>query len=141
MSSPEFSQATWRRYRVAIALSWLVLVPLGLATKAYRGPFAPWVNGSAGGILYVIFWTQAIALFAPRASPRRQALCIFGITSLLEIAQLWQPPWLQAIRATLPGQLFLGRQFDGWDFGHYAIGAILAAGGLTWLRRVSVRRL
>lgn len=140
MPSLAASPATWQRYRAAIALSWLLLVPLGFATKIYHGPFASWVNGSAGGILYVIFWTQAIALLVPAASPRRQALGVFGITSLLELAQRWQPPWLQAIRATVPGQWLLGRQFDGWDFGHYAIGAILAAGGLMWLRRVSLRR-
>jgi hypothetical protein len=51
--------------------------------------------------------------------------------------QLWQPPWLQAVRATLLGRLVLGNTFTWGDFLYYAIGCGL---GWLWLRAIRTRR-
>jgi hypothetical protein len=45
--------------------------------------------------------------------------------------QLWQPAWLQAMRATLPGRLVLGNTFVWSDFLYYVLGCVI---GWLWLR-------
>lgn len=106
----------------------MAVIPLGLASKVYVGPGQSWVEGYAGDLLYEIAWMLFLAAIWPRIAPGRLALGVFGATAAVELLQLWQPPWLQALRATLPGKLLLGSTFVSWDFLYYALGC-----GLGWL--------
>ncbi|MDA0673585.1 MAG: DUF2809 domain-containing protein, partial [Cyanobacteria bacterium] len=54
-------------------------------------------------------------------------------TCALDFLQLWQPPLLEAIRATLPGRLVLGNTFTWGDFPYYFIGCGM---GWLWLRAI-----
>jgi hypothetical protein len=74
-----------------------------------------------------------VALIWPRLAPGWVALGVLVATCLLEVLQLWQPAWLQAVRATLPGRLVLGSTFSPSDFWYYLIGAGLGWLGLRWL--------
>ncbi len=114
------------RWRFLIAL--VFVTPLGFATKLYEGPGADWVRYSASGVLYVVFWVLAVLVARPRGSPVRVAAGVFAATSLLEVLQLWQPAFLQSVRATFLGATLLGTTFSWWDFPHYALGC--AAGAL-----------
>jgi len=109
---------------VALAL----LVPAGLSTKLYAGPGAGFVRGSLGGVFYVTFWTLAALLVRPRLDPRAAAAGAFLLTCVVEVAQLWHPPLLEAARATWAGELLLGTTFSAWDFAAYATGAALGWG-------------
>lgn len=120
-----------RSYRRNLLVSMAVIVPLGLATKFYRGPGQAWLNDTFGGIPYEMFWMFLLAWFWPTARPVTIAFTVFLATCLLEFLQLWQPDWLQAIRATLPGRLVLGNTFTWGDFPYYVIGCL---GGWLWLR-------
>ncbi|MFB6279692.1 MAG: DUF2809 domain-containing protein [Salinibacter sp.] len=122
--------------RQRLALSLLVLIPLGIGTKYYAGPAAGWVHGHAGGVLYVIFWTVVVVLAGPSLSPWAAAGGVFVVTCGLEFLQLWSPSWLEAIRDTFSGHALLGSTFGRWDLLHYAIGAV--CGGL-FVRAVSRR--
>jgi hypothetical protein len=53
----------------------------------------------------------------------------------VEFSQLYQAPWINAIRATTPGHLILGSTFHGPDLAAYTIGVVIgtALDGL-WLR-------
>lgn len=115
-------------YRYWLYGSLIVIVPLGMATKFYRGWGEWWINDYAGGILYEILWMILVALAWPKLRLWKVAIAVFLFTSFLEILQLWHPPLLQALRSTLLGKLILGTTFVGWDFPHYAIGC-----GLGWL--------
>ena len=120
-----------KHYRRGLLLSTLFIVPLGLAGKFYRGVGQSWLNDAFGGIPYEIFWMLLVALLWPRLRPAAIAVTVFIATCLLEVLQLWQPDWLQAIRATLPGRLVLGNTFTWSDFPYYAIGCLI---GWLWLR-------
>jgi hypothetical protein len=102
-------------------------VALGLGSKVYRGPGKLWVTGYAGDIFYEMAWILLVVVLKPGVSVTQVTLWVFGITAAVETLQLWQPEWLQALRATLVGQLFLGSTFSPADFLYYGIGC-----GLTW---------
>lgn len=118
-------------YRISLLVSLAIIVPFGLLTKFYAGPGRTWLNDSLGGIPYEIFWILLVALLWPRSKAGAIALGVLVATCALEFLQLWQPPWLQAIRATLPGRLVLGNAFSWSDFPYYALGCGL---GWLWLR-------
>lgn len=120
-----------RCYRRNLLISIAMLVPLGLVAKFYRGPGQAWLNDAFGGIPYEMFWMFLMAWFWPATKPVAIALTVFIATCLLEFLQLWQPDWLQAIRATLPGRLVLGNTFTWGDFPYYVMGCL---GGCLWLR-------
>jgi hypothetical protein len=111
----------------------LAVVPLGLGSKLYAGPGAPWVHAYAGGIVYEFFWVILLLALFPRLSEWRAAAGVFAATSLLETLQLWHPPALEAIRATFLGHALIGSTFGWWDFPHYLVGC---AAGLLCARRV-----
>lgn len=114
-----------------------VLVAIGLSTKIYRGPFEPWVQGHLGDVLVMPFLIGVARWCCPRRSPAALSGAILGLAIVTELLQLWQPPALQTFRATLLGKLTLGASFDGWDFLHYGLGALLGYAGLCWLDRAT----
>ena len=118
-----------RRRRALLALAFVT--PLGLATKAWTGPAAHWVQSYLGGVLYVVFWMLLAALAWPRASPWLVAAAVLGTTCLLEALQLWQPAGLEALRSTFLGHALLGSTFSWWDYPHYVAGAAV---GVALLR-------
>ncbi len=128
-----------RRYQQLIFISLIALIPIGLASKFYQGPFAEWANNSLGGVFYEIFWVFLVVLFQPKLSPRWVAFWVFVVTSTLEFAQLWKPLFLEIIRATLLGRLLLGTTFSWWDFPYYLIGCGLGGLGLKSLKSYSRR--
>ena len=123
-----------KRYQQLIFISLIALIPMGLASKYYQGPFAAWANNSLGGVFYEMFWVLLIVLIQPKLSPGWVAFWVFVVTSSLEFAQLWKPPFLEIIRATLLGRLLLGTTFSWWDFPYYIIGC-----GLAWLGLKSLK--
>ncbi len=106
----------------------MLLVPLGLATKFYTGPGAVWVADSAGGLLYVLFFIVLALALQPRWPAAGVALSVLGITSALEVLQLWHPSWLAPFRATFIGHALLGNTFSWMDFPYYLAGALLGFG-------------
>jgi hypothetical protein len=88
------------------------------------------MNDLFGSIAYEIFWILLIALLFPKASPVWTAIGVCLATCLVEFLQLWHPPFLEAMRATLPGRLVLGNAFTWSDFLSYFIGSFL---GWMWM--------
>jgi hypothetical protein len=121
-------------YRRVLLWSFGAITLLGTLGKFYPGPGRSWLNNSFGGVPYVILFMALVALIWPRLAPGWVALGVLVATCLLEVLQLWQPAWLQAVRATLPGRLVLGSTFSPSDFWYYLIGAGLGWVGLRWLQ-------
>lgn len=103
-----------------------IVTPLGFATKLYAGPGAVWVSGYAGGFFYVLFWVFLVLAIAPRSSPPAVAVGVLAVTSVLEVLQLWKPPFLQGIRSSFLGHALIGSTFSVWDFPVYALAACAA---------------
>ena len=74
----------------------------------------------------MIFFTLGV-LF-PRARLRTRIAGALAICFGVEASQLYHRPWLDDLRATLPGHLVLGSGFDPRDFLSYALGVAVAAG-------------
>lgn len=122
--------------RIWIATFILILMPLGFLTKYTAGLAELWIHNHAGGILYEIFWCLIILFTLPQAPIRKIAIAVFAMTSMLEILQLWHPPFLTAIRQTMIGHIIFGSRFDLWDFPHYVLGCWIA---YIWMKKVNAR--
>ena len=133
MTSPFSRSHRFFNYRLALLASIVLIVPLGLATKFYRGPGQEWLNNSFGGIPYEIFFILLVVFIWPQVSAVKAAVAVCLVTCLLECLQLWHPPFLEAIRATLLGRLLLGNTFQWTDFPYYFIGSFL---GWAWVRGI-----
>lgn len=133
MASPFSRQHPFFNYRVALLLSIIPIFIVGLTCEFYSGPGQEWFNNYFGDFLYQIFLILLVSFLWPKASPFWIALGVFVFNSLIEFLQLWQPPFLQAIRRTLFGRLFLGYSFVWEDFLYYAIGCTL---GFIWARKL-----
>ena len=102
-----------------------VITPLGFLTKFYSGPGAKWVADNGGGFLYVVFWIAVVLALLPQLSGAAVAAGVLAATCALEFAQLWHPPFLEAIRATFLGHALLGSTFAASDFPYYFAGALV----------------
>ena len=116
-----------------------VIALIGLGAKAYRGPAQLFVNhyGPASVAYEIVFM---LLTFAVWPSPRfiyRIAVVVCVATSIIEILQLFHPPWLVAIRSTFLGRCVLGNSFSWMDFPAYVIGCAI---GVYILRSIDVRR-
>ncbi len=126
-----FSKQQW--WTIA---SLILITPLGFLTKAYHGVGAHWVNDSLSGLLYVVFWCLVVYLLFPRYSVKNIAIGVFVVTSVLEVAQLWHPAFLEYLRSFYLGRVLLGTTFVWSDFVYYALGSLLA---FLWMQRVANR--
>lgn len=123
---------------VLIFISLLIIVPLGLYSKAYTGIGQIWVNDYFGDILYEIFWCLFIFWFVPLSQNKFKlkktcgtiAFWVFAITCGIEISQLWFHLVPEILRSHLLWRLLLGAGFAWWDFPHYAIGSLI---GWWWI--------
>jgi hypothetical protein len=126
--------ATSLKYRLALLFCIIVIVPTGYLIRfAETGG---WISDFLGSVAYEMFWIALVALLCPKLSPLWIAIGVFFVTCGLEFLQLWQPAWLQAVRATLPGRLVLGNTFVWTDFLSYGVGSGL--GG--WVGRAIAQR-
>ena len=121
-------------FRVAIFLSIVPIFIIGLTSEFYSGPGREFFNDYFGDFLYQIFLILLVVFIFPAVSPAKTAWGVFVFNSIVELGQLWRPPFLQGIRATLFGRLFLGSGFTWEDFIGYILGCILGWLVVVWLK-------
>lgn len=113
------------RRRLLILLSLCIVTPLGFWCKSYHG-FGNWFNLYGGGVLYEIFFCLVFFLIWPKKKNAiKIAIWVLIVTCLLETLQLWHPPFLQSIRSTYWGRVFIGTTFVWMDLPHYFVGSFL----------------
>jgi len=121
------ARQVWR-YRLALLISIGVIIPIGYGGRFYLSPDLEWLRNGIGNLAYECVWVFLTLLVWPQISPLHAAIGVCLASFGIEFLQLWQPPWLQALRATLLGRLVLGNSFLWADFPQYVIGSAL--GGL-----------
>ncbi|MCC3160250.1 DUF2809 domain-containing protein [Hymenobacter sp. 15J16-1T3B] len=119
-----------RRYAGLAGLT----VLLGLASRRFQAGLPSWVGLYAGDGLWALLVFGLVGLGWPRGPLRRRAGLAAAWALATELSQLWQAPWLQALRATRLGALVLGRGFLWSDLGCYAAGILLGCALDGWLR-------
>lgn len=112
--------------RLKAALVCLGAVGVCFAYNHYRSQLPDWWRENGGGIPYVVFWITFLFFLLPK---RRYILPISVsatlVTCLLEVLQLWKPPWLTQIRSTTLGAALLGSGFVWDDIPPYFIGGFV----------------
>ena len=119
---------------IALLLSILITISLGLSTKFYTDPGQNWVNHYLGGVFYEIFFCLLLALFLSLTPPWKIAGGVFAVTVLLEFLQLYHPAWLTSLRSYWLGHLLLGSSYNVWDFPFYLLGCLI---GGFWINRIN----
>lgn len=112
--------------RSTTLLIMLVLIPIGIGTKFYGGPFESWVTRYGGDIALPMFFFFLVLLIRPEAYPLSCALGVFIFCVAVEFSQLLSTPILSAARGNFAGRTLLGSEFDWKDMLFYGIGVFLA---------------
>ncbi|MCA9664889.1 MAG: DUF2809 domain-containing protein [Myxococcales bacterium] len=108
--------------RLALASVALATIPFGLLANRYR-----WWDGNAGAFAYEVLFIAAAQTVFIRSRTIIIALIVFVATCGVELLQLYNAPWIVAVRDTFPGRLLLGANygFDPWDMVRYLIGSAI----------------
>ncbi|NJN15431.1 MAG: DUF2809 domain-containing protein [Oscillochloris sp.] len=124
-----------RRPRRWISVAAFLVIALGLATRADL-PLPALIARYGGDTLYATLIYLLLAWLRPHSSIGLLFVGAWGICIAIEVSQLIHLPWLEALRATLPGRLVLGAGFLWSDILCYGVGAAL---GLLLDRLVLLR--
>ena len=100
------------------------LIAVGMAVRFLPIFPAPWGDG-LGGFLYTLLVAWLLRAAGLRGSAA--ALGALAWSCGVEWLQRWHTPWLDTLRATLPGRLVLGTTFGWLDFPPYFAAAATAA--------------
>jgi len=68
-----------------------------------------------------------VGFLLPRASTLAVTSLALTFSWGVEFSQLYHAPWIDAVRATIPGKLVLGNTFNWPDLFAYALGVALGA--------------
>lgn len=119
-------------YRFLCGVAIALIVALGLGTKFYSDWDPAWVSDFLGDALYEMAWIWLIGAIWVRWRAERIAIAVFLTTALIECSQLI--PFPAAWKAQLWWRLLLGTHFSWMDFVYYAVGCLLGAVSLIWLK-------
>lgn len=114
---------------------------LGLATREMPTAFPELIATYGGDALWATMVVWMLALLRPTAAPISLGLIALTIATSVEVSQLYQAPWIDAVRATRIGALTLGQGFLWSDLVCYTLGATLAVAVDTTIIRHSRWRL
>lgn len=104
----------------------MVFVALGLGSRRFGEVLPGWVAAYAGDTLWGVMWFVAAVVIVPHARPSVWAAVSLAWTWGIEISQLYQSPWIDAVRRTLVGRYLLGNTFLWSDMVCCAVGVALA---------------
>ncbi|MFT4550494.1 MAG: hypothetical protein ACI8XO_000680 [Verrucomicrobiales bacterium] len=129
-----------RRRRLWIAATCLVVVVIGLASRSRVIPMPAFFVKYAGDTLWAVLVFLLLAFLRPRFDVLRLAGGALVIAFGVELLQLYQAPWLNSIRDTLPGRLVLGQGFLFSDLILYMVGIGSAAILYQWMTEKTFAR-
>jgi hypothetical protein len=113
--------------RTSLVLAVLVLA-LGLASRSKSLPWPPFFAAYAGDTLWALLVFLLLRFVAPARPVLHVAGAALAFSFAVEFSQLYQAPWLNAVRGTRPGRLVLGAGFLWSDLVCYTAGVLLGLG-------------
>ncbi|MBW8847001.1 MAG: DUF2809 domain-containing protein [Burkholderiales bacterium] len=111
-----------RRHVLAYAAAVLAVIGIGLASRRWPGMFPAALGKYPGDALWALMVFVGCGMLRPRAPSWRVAATALAISFAVEFSQLYQAPWINAIRGTVLGHLVLGSTFNVPDLFAYVIG-------------------
>jgi hypothetical protein len=105
----------------------ILVVATGLFWRSGLIPMPNWLFNNGGDALWALMVFLGIGFLFPRAKTSRVAMLSLAFAWGIEIFQLYQAPWINGIRATIPGRLILGSTFHWSDLVAYAAGIAMGA--------------
>lgn len=113
-----------QRHRGWLLFSIVLVIAAGLASR--RFPLLPAFLGAyPGDALWALMVFLMIAFIRPAMALPVLACLALATAFLVEASQLYQAPWINAIRATTLGHLVLGTGFQWLDLLAYTVGVAL----------------
>lgn len=113
------------RNRALYAFLSLAVVGTGLLWRADFMPLPPLVAKYGGDALWALMVFTGCGFLFPRASTIALGLLALSFAWMVEFSQIYHAPWIDALRATLPGRLILGSTFNWPDLPAYMLGVAL----------------
>jgi hypothetical protein len=117
-----------KRNFVTYVLVLIGVIILGLLSRKYGEIFPLGIQKYPGSGLWALAVFIAVGLLLRNETTLKVAACALVIAFAVEFSQLLNIPWLNAIRATKVGHLFLGSTFNPPDFVAYVLGISFGAG-------------
>lgn len=105
----------------------LVVIVLGLASRAYAAHLPVFVARYAGDTLWATAVVLLLGLIRPTARTIHLAIGAAVIALAVELSQLAHPDWLEALRLRPGLGLILGYDFLASDLACYAVGVVIGA--------------
>ena len=122
------------RSRLLYAVLAVAVVAAGLLWRSGLIPLPQWLSNNGGDALWALMVFVGFGILLPRASTLTLALLALTFSWGVEFSQLYHAPWIDAVRATIPGRLVLGNTFNWPDLPAYAVGIGLGV-WMEWRRR------
>ena len=111
--------------RLAWALAaMLATIALGLASRRWPQALPSAFGKYPGDALWALMVLFGCRALRPRAPTHRVALAALAIDAGVELAKLWQAPWLVQFRHTTVGHLLLGQVFSWQNLAAYGAGIL-----------------
>jgi hypothetical protein len=120
-------QPSTTRNRLLYAVLALAVVAAGLLWRSGVIPLPQWLSNNGGDALWALMVFVGFGFLLPRAPTLVVALLALTFSWGVEFSQLYHAPWIDALRATIPGRLVLGTTFNWPDLPAYAVGIAFGA--------------
>jgi hypothetical protein len=95
----------------------------GLASRKYGAYMPAIISKDAGDVLWTVAVYLLCRLVFPQISIPKCFVLAAAISVADEVSQLYHAPWIDSIRHTTVGHLFLGDTFAWGDIACYFVGA------------------
>ena len=122
MTSPVFCRSRW-----LIAILALLVIAVGLASRRGLVQFPAVLGNYPGDALWAWMVLLCVAWVRPAITCGRLVGVSLVIAFAIEFLQLYQAPWMQALRANKLAYLVLGNGCDPLDLLAYVVGIALGA--------------
>lgn len=129
-----------RRNRLAYALILALVIIAGLLSRSqFADTLPPFITTYAGDTLWSLALFLTLGILFPGARTFVVALLTLAISFAVEVSQLYQANWINQIRSTRIGALFLGAGFKWSDLPCYMAGCLMGIAGETLALKKSKR--
>ncbi len=115
----------FKRNRILYSVLIVLVVVLGLSSRAYSKKLPYWIGEYAGDSLWALMVFLMFGFFLITMETKRVAFLTFLFSFTIEVSQLYHAHWIDTIRKTKLGGLILGFGFLWNDLFCYIVGIVI----------------